>query len=284
MTNSTQQQGYEEIDLIELLIKIYKFFKRRYRLILLCIVISAVLGVLSNFLFLKPRYQSTMIISSRSLTASEVAGIISTLDAFAYEENTEELAKLLNIPEKLAKKIVKVEAMPNREFQKNVEKDFSKDSTIAIKLEVAESDNWKTYEKGIVSYLENIPYVKMKTALYKESQERLLQQVQKEVKHLDSLKKIIEAGGGKAQFILNNSTQVYTEILKLYEKENEIKENLFFVNDIRVIKEFTNYKKPKKFSVKEVTIIFALIGFIIGIVVSLIIELNKIIRKREGRE
>jgi capsular polysaccharide biosynthesis protein len=283
MTNTTQQ-GYEEIDLIELLIKIYKFFKKRYLLILFCIVISAVLGVLSNFLLFKPRYQSTMIISSRSLTASEVAGIISTLDAFAYEENTEELAKLLNIPEKLAKKIEKIEAMPNREFQKNVEKDFRKDSTIAIKLEVTESDNWKTYEKGIVSYLENIPYVKMKTALYKESQERLLQQVQKEIKHLDSLKKIIEAGGGKAQFILNNSTQVYTEILKLYEKENEIKENLFFVNDIRVIKEFTNYKKPKKFSVKEVTITFALIGFIIGIVVSLIIELNKIIRKREGRE
>jgi hypothetical protein len=283
MTNTTQQ-GYEEIDLIELLIKIYKFFKKRYLLILFCIVISAVLGVLSNFLFFKPRYQSTMIISSRSLTASEVAGLISTIDDFAYEESFEELEKLLGIPKKLAEKIVKIEAMPNREFQKNVEKDFRKDSTIAIKLEVTESDNWKTYEKGIVSYLENIPYVKMKTALYKESQERLLQQVQKEIKHLDSLKKIIEAGGGKAQFILNNSTQVYTEILKLYEKENEIKENLFFVNDIRVIKEFTNYKKPKKFSVKEVTITFALIGFIIGIVVSLIIELNKVIRKREGRE
>jgi len=283
MTNTTQQ-GYEEIDLIELLIKIYKFFKKRYLLILFCIVISAVLGVLSNFLLFKPRYQSTMIISSRSLTASEVVGFISTLDNLAFEENSEELGKLAGIPEKLAKKIEKIEAMPNREFQKNVEKDFRKDSTIAIKLEVTESDNWKTYEKGIVSYLENIPYVKMKTALYKESQERLLQQVQKEIKHLDSLKKIIEAGGGKAQFILNNSTEVYTEILKLYEKENEIKENLFFVNDIRVIKEFTNYKKPKKFSVKEVTITFALIGFIIGIVVSLIIELNKVIRKREGRE
>ena len=283
MTNTTQQ-GYEEIDLIELLIKIYKFFKKRYLLILFCIVISAVLGVLSNFLFLKPRYQSTMIISSRSLTASEVAGIISTLDAFAYEENTEELAKLLNIPEKLAEKIVKIEAMPNREFQKNVEKDFRKDSTIAIKLEVTERNEWKTYEKAILDYLENIPHIKKKTLLYKESQERLLQQVRREIKHLDSLKKIIEAGGtSKSQFIVNSGI-ISSEIVNLSKKENEIKMSLFFADEFQIVKSFDNLKKPKKFSVKEVAIIFALIGFIIGIVVSLIIELNKVIRKREGRE
>jgi hypothetical protein len=225
-----------------------------------------------------------MIISSRSLTASEVAGIISTLDAFAYEENTEELAKLLNIPEKLAEKIVKIEAMPNREFQKNVEKDFRKDSTIAIKLEVTERNEWKTYEKAILDYLENIPHIKKRTLLYKESQERLLQQVRREIKHLDSLKKIIEAGGtSKSQFIVNSGI-ISSEIVNLSKKENEIKMSLFFADEFQIVKSFDNLKKPKKFSVKEVAIIFALIGFIIGIVVSLIIELNKVIRKREGRE
>jgi len=283
MTNTTQQ-GYEEIDLIELLIKIYKFFKKRYLLILFCMVISAVLGVLSNFLFFKPRYQSTMIISSRSLTASEVAGIISTLDAFAYEENTEELAKLLNIPEKLAEKIVKIEAMPNREFQKNVEKDFRKDSTIAIKLEVTERNEWKTYEKAILDYLENTPHIKKKTLLYKESQERLLQQVRKELKHLDSLKKIIEAGGtSKSQFIVNSGI-ISSEIVNLSNKENEIKMSLFFADEFQIVKSFDNLKKPKRFSYKGTLGTSSVAGFIIGIVVSLIIELNKVIRKREGRE
>jgi len=283
MTNTTQQ-GYEEIDLIDLIIKIYKFFKKRYLLILLCIVVSAVLGVLSNFLFFKPRYQSTMIISSRSMTTSEVAGIISTLDDFAYEENTEELAKLLNIPEKLAKKIVKVEAVPNREFQKNVEKDFRKDSTIAIKLEVTERNEWKTYEKAILDYLENTPHIKKKTLLYKESQERLLQQVRKEIKHLDSLKKIIEAGGtSKSQFIVNSGI-ISSEIVNLSHKENEIKMALFFADEFQIVKSFDNFKKPKRFSYKGTLVASSVAGFIIGIVVSLIIELNKIIRKREGRE
>jgi len=284
MTNSTQQQGYEEIDLIELLIKIYKFFKKRYLLILFCIVISAVLGVLSNFLLFKPRYQSTMIISSRSLTASEVAGLISTIDDFAYEESFEELEKLLGIPEKLAKKIVKVEAMPNREFQKNVEKDFRRDSTIAIKLEVTERNEWKTYEKAILDYLENIPHIKKKTLLYKESQERLLQQVRKEIKHLDSLKKIIEAGGtSKSQFIVNSGI-ISSEIVNLSKKENEIKMSLFFADEFQIVKSFDNSKKPKRFSYKGTLVTSSVVGFIIGIVVSLIIELNKIIRKREGRE
>ena len=284
MTNSTQQQGYEEIDLIEVLIKIYKFFKKRYLLILFCIVISAVLGVLSNFLLFKPRYQSTMIISSRSLTASEVAGLISTIDDFAYEESFEELEKLLGIPEKLAKKIVKVEAMPNREFQKNVEKDFRRDSTIAIKLEVTERNEWKTYEKAILDYLENIPHIKKKTLLYKESQERLLQQVRKEIKHLDSLKKIIEAGGtSKSQFIVNSGI-ISSEIVNLSKKENEIKMSLFFADEFQIVKSFDNSKKPKRFSYKGTLVTSSVVGFIIGIVVSLIIELNKIIRKREGRE
>jgi hypothetical protein len=151
-------------------------------------------------------------------------------------------------------------------------------------LEVTERNEWKTYEKAILDYLENIPHIKKRTLLYKESQERLLQQVRREIKHLDSLKKIIEAGGtSKSQFIVNSGI-ISSEIVNLSKKENEIKMSLFFADEFQIVKSFDNLKKPKKFSVKEVAIIFALIGFIIGIVVSLIIELNKVIRKREGRE
>ncbi|MFN3316837.1 MAG: hypothetical protein ACK40K_08495, partial [Raineya sp.] len=220
-----------------------------------------------------------------SLTASEVAGFVSTLDNLAKEENEEEINKLTKIPEKSARKITNIEAMPNRDFQKNIEKDIRRDSTIAIKLEVTEKENWKIYQEGVVHYLENIPYVKQKTALYKEAQEKLLQNVQKEIRHLDSLKKIIEAStAGKTQFILSNSGEVYTEVLKLYETENKIKENLNFINDIRVIKEFANYQKPKKFSLRDTATLFAIIGFIFGIVLALIIELNKLIRQRENKE
>lgn len=284
MANTTQQ-GYEEIDLIELIIKIYKFFKKRIVLILLSVVIAVGLGVLSSFLLFKPRYQSIMIISSRSLTASEVVGFVSTLDNLAKEENETEISKLTKIPENLAKKIEKIEALPNRDFQKNVEKDVRRDSTIAIRLEVTKTGEWQAYQNGIAYYLENMPYVRKKTALYKEGQEKLLQNIQKEIRHLDSLKKIIEASGaGKTQFILSNSGEVYTEILKLYEAENKTKENLNFINDIQVIKEFTNYQKPKKFSLRETVALSAIIGLILGILLALIIELNKIIRKREGKE
>ena len=83
---------------------------------------------------------------------------------------------------------------------------------------------------------------------------------------------------------MNNSTEAYTETLKLYEAESKIKENLAFLDDIQVIKEFTKYKKPKKFSIRETLALFAVIGLVLGIVLALIIELNKIIRKRKGKE
>jgi capsular polysaccharide biosynthesis protein len=284
MANTTQQ-GYEEIDLIELLIKIYKFFKKRIVLILTSTIIAIGLGVAASFVLFQPRYQSTMIISSRSLTASEVVGMISTLDNLAREENEAEISKLTKIPENLAKKIEKIEALPNRDFQKNVEKDIRKDSTIAIRLEITQTEKWQIYQDGIAYYLENMPYVKKKTALYKEGQEKLLQNIQKEIRHLDSLKKIIEASGsGKVQLLLSNSGGIYSDILKLYEAEEKVKENLKFLNDIQIIKDFTNYKKPKKFSLRDTATLFAIVGFAIGIVLALVIELNKIIRKREGKE
>ncbi|GAB4124618.1 MAG: hypothetical protein Fur0027_03300 [Raineya sp.] len=284
MANTTQQ-SYEEIDLIELTIKIYKFLKKRILLIILCTVLSAIIGSALSFISLQPRYQSAMIISSRSLTASEVAGMIKTLDNLAQEENEKEITNLTGIPEKLAKKIYKIEAIPNREYQQNTEKDFRKDSTIAIKLEVTEKDNWQAYQKGIINYLENIPYVKKKTALYKERQEKLLKNVQKEIKHLDSLKRIVEAvATTKTQVILNNAGFFYSEIIKLYETENQIKANLASPNDIELIKDFTNYQKPQKFSVRHTVLLFGLIGSLLGILWALVIEFNKIIRKREGRE
>lgn len=271
--SNTAQQGYEEIDLIELIIKIYKFFKRRIKLIIILVVVFAGLGLVASFFILKPRYQSTMIISSRSLTASEVAGLIEAIDNLAFEDNSKEIEKLTNIPAKNARKIQKIKVDPT-------------DSTaITIKIELTDNENWDIYQKGIVNYLENQPYVKKKTALYKESQEKLLRDVQKEIKHLDSLKKIIEASSsGKTQFILSNSSQVYSEILKLYDSENQIRANLAFVDDIQVIKGFTNYKKPKKLSPYNTISLFAVVGLIIGVVVSLTIELNKAIRKREGKE
>jgi len=284
MANTTQQ-GYEEIDLIELIIKIYKFFKKRKMLIVISVIIAVSSGILSSFLFLQPRYQSTMIISSRSLTGSEIAGMMSTLNSLADEENKEELELLTKIPQNLTKNIAKIEAVPNRDYQKNVEKDLRRDSTIAIKLEITKNQNWSVYQEGFAYFLENNPYVKKKNALYKAGQERLLKSIQKEIKHIDSLKKIIEASGaGKIQLLLNSSGGWYSDVIKLYDAENTIKENLAFANDIQIIKGFTNFKRPQKYSMRETLSFFAVIGLILGVVVALLIELSKVIRKREGKE
>jgi len=284
MSQSSAQQGYEEIDLIELMIKVYKFFKRRYKLIMIISVISILLGWGASSLFLLPKYQSSMIISSRTLTASEITGLTNTLDDLIKENNPEEFTKLTQIQEKDFRTIAAIKAMPNRDYQKNVEKDLRRDSTIAISLELFDNKSWDLAQAGIVWYLENRPYVQKRTKIYKENQEKLLSQIQKEIRGIDSLKRIIEASlTSKNPVILSNSGGLYNEALKLYEAEKKVKENLAFSNDITVIKDFPHLQKPKKSSIKDTIILFGGVGVVLGFVIALILELNRVIRKRENQ-
>ncbi|PKQ70623.1 Wzz/FepE/Etk N-terminal domain-containing protein [Raineya orbicola] len=281
-TTNSQSQSYEEIDLLELIIKIYKFFKKRFLLILAVMIACIGLGVLSSFLVFQPRYQSTMIFQSRSMTASEVVEITNTLNNLVREENYNEIEKLTGLPKDIAKNLEKLEAAPNREIQKNIDKDIRKDSTIALTIETTNNENLEKIQQGIVSYFENLPYVQKRKQLFKENKERLLAQIQKDIKHTDSIKRIVEASlFAKNPIILNSNSGFSKDLLLLYEAEGKVKEELAFIDDIKVIKGFTHYQKPRKFSIRDTLGISALIGFIVGILWSLVIEFNKIIRQRE---
>jgi capsular polysaccharide biosynthesis protein len=281
MTQNTSQQGYEEIDLIELLVKIFSFFKRRYKLMLLSCALAALVGFISSYFLILPRYQSSMIISSRSLSAPEVTGLIGVLGELAREKNYSEIAKKTKIEENVAKDLASITAVPNKEYQKYDEKDAPEESTIAITVELYDKQRWQDIQNGIVYYLESNPYVQKKTKIYKESQEKIIAQIQKEVKHLDSMKRIIESSMyAKNNIILNNSGDIYVDAIRLHEAEIKAKEKLAFVNDIEVIQELTNSQKPKKASIKETVFLFALGGLILGFLLSLILEMNRIVKAR----
>ncbi|MCS6795281.1 MAG: hypothetical protein NZ516_04910 [Raineya sp.] len=281
-TTNSQPQTYEEIDLVELVLKIYKFFKKRILLILLVTLVCVGIGVLGSFVVFQPRYQTTMIFQSRSMTASEVVGVVGTLNNLAREENYEEMQKLTGLPREISKYIVKLEAAPNREIQKNIEKDIRRDSTLALTIETLDNENLDKIQQGLVSYFESLPYVQKHKQIFKEGNERVLAQIQQEIKHLDSLKKIVESSIFiKNSFILNTSGDISKKIIELREKENEVRKELAFPDDIKVIKGFTRYQKPRKFSIRDTLWVSAFVGLILGILCGLIIELNKLIRKRE---
>lgn len=276
--------SYDEVDLLDLTIKIYLFFKRRFWLIAAVVASCISIGILSSYLLFQPRYQTTMIFQSRSMTASEVIGVIDALNSLVKEENYTEIEKLTGIPSNIAYKIAKLEAMPNRDLQKNLEKDTRKDSTMALILETTSNDHLEIIQQGLVNYLENLPYVQKHKKLFKEASERILEQIYREIKHLDSLKKIAESSFyNKNSFILNTSGDISEKIILLREKENKVRMQLAFLDDIKVIKGFTRYNKPRKFSIQDNIGISTFVGVILGILLALIIELNKLIREKKNK-
>lgn len=276
--------SYDEVDLLDLTIKIYLFFKRRFWLIAAVVTSCISIGILSSYLLFQPRYQTTMIFQSRSMTASEVIGVIDALNSLVKEENYTEIEKLTGIPSNIAYKIAKLEAMPNRDLQKNLEKDTRKDSTMALILETTSNDHLEIIQQGLVNCLENLPYVQKHKKLFKEASERILEQIYREIKHLDSLKKIAESSFyNKNSFILNTSGDISEKIILLREKENKVRMQLAFLDDIKVIKGFTRYNKPRKFSIQDNIGISTFVGVILGILLALIIELNKLIREKKNK-
>lgn len=278
--NMNTSQAYEEIDLLELVIRIYKFFKKRILLIVATTVICIGAGSLSSYLIFQPRYQSTMIFKSRSISIPEAIGIFNDLDKLVKEENYAEFSRLTNVPIKIAKNVKKIYATPNHDIQKIEPK--KEESAIALTIETIDNENLDKIQQGIVSYFENLPYVQKSKKLFKESKEKILAQVRKEIRHIDSVRKIIEAIPLAKNYAIIEGLNNFSDKLDIYNAEAETIEELSYPDDIRIIKDFTCYQKPSKFSIKDILGTSALIGFILGILWGLIIELNKLIRQREA--
>ncbi|MDX1905350.1 MAG: hypothetical protein SFU27_14480, partial [Thermonemataceae bacterium] len=275
----------EEIDLLELILRVFSFFKRRLVLIISVLLVIGTTGIITNFLVFKPRYQSSMVLVSRSLSVSELIALFGGIQDLAKEGNHNELSQLTQVEAPVWADLASLKAEPNTELQKMSPKTTLKDFSVAITIEVLDNKNWKKIEQGLLNYLENTPYVKKKTALYKENQADLLKKVQKEIKRTDSLKSIIESSQTtKNQMIIGTSGDIYAASVELYEKENEIKENIAFAADIRLIKGFTNYQKPQKFTLKDTLLLWGGVGLFLGILIALLAELNMILKQRKDKK
>ncbi len=272
------KHAYEEIDLVALLIKTAKLVRKRLVLLIALLSIGALGGWILTLLVFKPMYVSQMVIQSQVLSPTEVSALLKPIQLLAKENNQPLLESYLSQPTEVARYLVNVESKATIDYEKTSV--IRKDSSITIQVSVSDPTAFQGIEKGLVHFLENNPYVKRNTELYRQSQETILAQVLQEKRHLDSLKSQIEKAIARGQ-LTGMVPDIYSATIKLTLLETETRQKLALVNDIEVMQSFTPYRYPLKAKPSTNILIAVTLVFALWIVIVAVLEIKAIADKQE---
>ena len=239
MQNSEKQLPSDEIDLGELLLKLFKIINRNKFALLTLTVLGAAAGII--FYKVKaPVFESSMMLRSDILTEAYSETLTDNLKRLIEERNDTLLAEKLNISVEQASHLKDIKVESVEEATGNI--------IFLISVEITNNEILDNLQAGIVSFLENNEFVKKRIDLKRKRLESLVNQVNKEIKEIDSLKRKVNEGviynarGGS--LVLLDPSNIYSKALQLYKEELAYQESLELINSIQLIEGFTAFSRP----------------------------------------
>lgn len=233
----------DEIDLQELLLKVVFIIRRNFNLIALFFVIGTLLGFSYSMIATKV-YESKLIVTSDILTESYVEKIGENLFALIKDNNLPVLASKLHLTEGECKNIssIKIESAQKEKPQKDEEKKW-----VMITVRISDQDVLPKLEQGLVSYLENNEYVKVRVEQKRNLNKELIKKAEEEISSLEKFKSEVYNGN----FFANNKgnvmfdpTVVNVRLLELNKEKLKYQNDLEVVNSVQIVEGFTRFEKP----------------------------------------
>ena len=257
----------DEIDLVELAVRIYRFFQRHFWLFVFCT--AAGVGVGACLYFVVPDiYVSKMVIQSDILTESYSDRITESIDNLVGEKNYSLLSQRLGLTTAQAEKLRGIEI----ESIKETKEQGKEESIFIVTAEVLDKSIIATLQDGIINYLRNNEFVKIRVQQRIDYYEKLIESIGEEIKSLDTLKQKLLAGKpiyGKSggDMMLIDPTNIYNQIINLKRQQLEYRNSLQLANSIQLVEGFTIYEKPAE---PKLSIAMAA-GFFIGFMGALLV-------------
>lgn len=232
----------DEIDLMDLFLKAINTVRSYSLLIIIFFIIGSALG-LAYFLSSKKVYESKMIVSSGILTESYTKILFDNATRHLREGNTGIIAKQFNISEKAAEEVIslKIETLAKSEPTNQKEND-----RFLITVEVFDLQILPELQRGLIDYLENNDFVKIRVEQSRSYLKQMLSSVEKEILDMEQFKlKIIngeffQSAKGNIMF---DPTTVNSKILELKERKISLENSLQLSNSVQVIEDFTRFEK-----------------------------------------
>ncbi len=279
------QNNNNEIDIIELILKIYIYTKKYILVFAIAIILGAIVGFFKNKTT-TTRYKSEMIIISKiqndlsyktmartrkNIDVGDNDVIVNIIKAFQQKlsnKNYVFLSKQTKLTELELKNITTISA-------KIIEDDNSADfDYLSINVNSTKPDVYKNLSLGIINYINNNNYIKNK---YKKDSiliQELIAQTDKKINDLEeySAQKFDKNNN---DFVIMNDNSVYGESVHLMAYKQKLVQELNSLKTATIIEDFYIPNSPIITSSTKVIIMYSVIFFILSILLVLLLIINK---------
>ncbi len=272
------------ITLWKFIINIFLIIQKRL-VLCICLFLFGIGAGIGLFFVSKPVYSSTMTISSSLLNNDFCRDEINELETLIRDNTPKLLAKKLKIDTNSAKEIKKVEF---HNYFETPDKKYTKKDTVIlglpfkIKAYVSNISVYDTLQNAIVNYLENNPYALKRKEIKRQNIQLMREKLRTEIQQLDSLKIVVAAHllprGNSNGFVFGqplDPINVYREGISLYKDDLELNSESILIDNIQVINDFSPSVRPESPKLWKTIITGAIVGFLLGIILSLYLERKK---------
>lgn len=271
----TTEKRNDEIDLIELFLNIYIFFKKNFWILLIAGVIGGGLGYSTKF-FGKKHFESSMLIESYPISNNLLMEYINSIQLIIKDGNRHYLSERMEIDTTniIDLKKISVEDVYDEKAKKSK-------GYLSIAVTVDDNKLLNNLSSGILNYIEKEPFVQSEIQIFTENNQNLISKIDIEIEKLEVLQRNnLNQQKSKGDVSIYNSQNSYqNELLALLKEKQRLEKQLKFSTPFRIIQDFTIYQKPIR---KTATYTFTgglLFGFI-AMFILVIRNINKSIKRK----
>lgn len=233
----------DEIDLVELLVKVVLLIKRNLIQIVIFFVVGTGLGY--AYASLAPKvYESKMLVSSEILTESYSEKLFENLQNLIKEQNYKELSSKIGLSEDEAESLSKIliESALEDKPQKEDEKKF-----FLITVECTDQSILPKLQSGLINYFKQNDYVRVRVETKRKMHNEVIAKIDEEIKSLEEFKTEISDGSffnrSKGDIYFDPTT-VNSKIVGLTQEREALEEKLTLISSVEVVEGFTQFDKP----------------------------------------
>lgn len=268
-------QAPDEVNLTEILFSVIRYFEVQKFMLLAFTAMG--LGAGGAYYALKPnQFESKMVAECQALTDGRIVDLLLVLEKLRENKDWSTLSQLLNMPQNQVDKLKKLEPISTIGIEKKARgvDDYllpTTETSYQFGLSVLVKDNaiLPALQKGIVQYLTDNPYSKIRVDRFLENRKTLLAFINREIQILDSLnlrfaQKAVSPGSQNQ--LLVGPGDYKAILIDLKERALSVEDQIEYAGAVRIIQPFSAIKNPVEPNLKQALLLFGLLGFGLGIV------------------
>lgn len=271
------------ISLLQTLFELQSFIFLAARRKIWYIIIGTLLGATLGWGYYKTRqafYKASMIVTFNKLTKKTYAEIIDQLNQLATSGHTTKLAADLQIPQNVAKSILFFDAMNIYDVSLKSDTSQKIGQPFKIIIGIRDSINVDSFQKSLVTYLNNLPYLKTVSEVEKDLSTRRIEYIDRDLQKLDSLKteftRSLASGKNVSATFYNNAVnpaELYEQSTSLLARREQAQKIILYESEtIAVIDNLQATKNPQSTSLIKALTVFTSVGLLLGFLIGLLRE------------